>query len=192
MTVRKTLLAASAAALMCTPAWALPSQASSHATGHAPSTTPVRPPSTTPNDTDTGKGTANHSTNPAHHGDSHKCKAHKVAFIVSGTLVTKKAPIITSLKRNTDGTYSGEVTIIVTHTNHHAVGEKEPPEKTYSVTNVHVTFGLADTNKDGSVGLDDLKEGDSVRLIGKVTALAKKCDQKGFTPEKTIRKALFT
>jgi hypothetical protein len=200
MTLRKTLLAASAAALMSTPAWALPSQASSHATGHPPSTTPVGPPSTTPvgppsttpNDTDNGRGTAKHPSSPGHHGNSHKCKAHKVAFIVSGTLVTKKTPITTSLKKNSDGTYSGEVTIIVTHTNHHAVGEKEPPEKTYSVTDVHVTFGLADTNKDGSVGLDDLMEGDSVRLIGKITTLAKKCDQKGFTPEKTIRKVVFT
>ena len=52
---------------------------------------------------------------------------------------------------------------------------------------VHLTFGLADTNSDGSVGLDDLAKGDRVHLIGKITALAKKCSQTGFTATTTIR-----
>ena len=42
MIVKKVLLVASAAALMSTPAWALPGQApSNHGTAHAPSSTPV-------------------------------------------------------------------------------------------------------------------------------------------------------
>jgi hypothetical protein len=189
--IRKTLLAASAAALMSTPAWALPSQASTHATGHGPSTTPVGPPSTTPNNVDNpgkGHGNSNKSGTSGTHGKSHKCKPHSVGFIVSGTFVSQ------TLTLNSDGTYSGELKVNVTHTNHHAVGEKEEKvtvEKTYPLTKVRVAFGLADTNADGSVALDDLKVGDRVMLIGKVTKLAKKCDHSKFTAQKTIRKVVF-
>jgi hypothetical protein len=188
MIVRKTLLAAAAAALMSTPAWALPSQASTHATGHGPSTTPVGPPSTTPNDVDNpgkGHGHGNQSGTPGTHGKSHKCKPHRVGFIVSATLVSQ------ALTLNSDGTYSGEVVVTVTHTNHHAGEEKVTTEKTYPLTKVHVTFGLADTNSDGGVALDDLAKGDRVMLIGKITKLAKKCDHSNFTAQKTIRKLVF-
>jgi len=183
--IRKMLLAASAAALMSTPAWALPSQASTHATGHGPSTTPnnVKKPGN-------GHSNSNQSGPSGTHGKSHKCKPQSVGFIVSGTL----AAVPPALTLNTDGTYSGELKVNVTHTNHHAVGEKEEKvtiEKTYPLTKVHVTFGLADTNSDGSVGLDDLKVGDRVMLIGKVTKLAKKCDHSKFTAQKTIRKVVF-
>jgi hypothetical protein len=215
MIVKKILLAASAAALISTPAWALPSQApSNQGTAHAPSTTPVGPPSTTPNNTDNpgstnrsshadhsgdngqghkGNGSDNHGQSkgsdnppnkPSHPGQSHKCKPHKVGYVASGTLVNQ------TLTKNADGTYSGEVTVKVTHTNHHAAGDLGAT-KAYKVQNVHVTFGLADTNKDGSVGLDDLKEGDRVKLIGKITALAKKCPTGEFKPTTTIRRIVF-
>jgi hypothetical protein len=107
-----------------------------------------------------------------------------VAYIVSGTLVVQ------TLTKNADGSYSGTLEVEVTHTNHHAAGDNNTT-KPYTVANVHVTFGLADTNADGSVGLDDLKEGDRVKLIGKITTLAKKCSQSGFTAETTIRKIVF-
>ncbi|HWY90673.1 MAG TPA: hypothetical protein VNY31_08380 [Solirubrobacteraceae bacterium] len=215
MIVKKVLLVASAAALMSTPAWALPSQApSNQGTAHAPSTTPVGPPSTTPANTN-NPGAANRSSHgdhsgengeghkgngsersvqsngsddppnkPSHPGKSHKCKPHNVGYVASGTLVSQ------TLTKNADGTYSGEVTVKVTHANHHAIGDLGTT-KTYKVENVHVTFGLMDTNKDGSVGLDDLKEGDRVKLIGKIAALAKRCDQSGFTATMTIRKVVF-
>jgi len=188
MIVRKTLLAAAAAALMSTPAWALPSQASTHATGHGPSTTPVGPPSTTPKDVKNPGHGHGHGNQSGTHGKSHKCKPQSVGFIVSGTFVSQ------TLTLSSDGTYSGNVVVTVTHTNHHAVGEKEAKvtvEKTYPLTKVHVTFGLADTNANGSTGLDDLKVGDRVMLIGKVTKLAKKCDNSKFTAQKTIRKVVF-
>jgi hypothetical protein len=110
-----------------------------------------------------------------------------VGFIVAGTLVSQK------LTANSDGTYTGEVTVKVTHTNHHAVGEKEVTvEKTYSLTSAHLTFGLTDTNSDGSIGLDDLAAGDRVMLIGKVTKLANKhCDHSKFAADKTIRRVVF-
>jgi hypothetical protein len=104
--------------------------------------------------------------------------------VASGTLVSQ------TLTKNADGSYSGEVTVKVKRTNHHGAGD-EGTTKTYKAENVHVTFGLADTNSDGSVGLDDLKAGDRVKLIGKITALAKKCSQSGFTATTTIRKIVF-
>jgi hypothetical protein len=212
MIVRKILLAASAAALMSTPAWALPSQAPSNpGTAHAPSTTPVGPPSTTPNNTD-NPGSANRNSHAnkgakgssgsndsqgsksgdkgkgkgksGHPGQSHKCTPRKVGYVASGTLVKQ------TLTKNADGTYSGEVEVEVIRTNHHAAADRG---KTivYKVMNVHVTFGLTDTNSDGSVGLDDLAKGDRVHLNGKITALAKKCAQSGFTAETTIRRIIF-
>ena len=189
MTGRRTMLVASAAALMSTPIWAIPSQASpDHANGHPPRTTPAGPPHPSPTDADEhghGKGKG-HSNGAAQPGTSHKCSPHKVAFVVSGRLVHQ------TLVKNSDGTYTGTVTLKVTHTNRHAAGEKQgAPEKTYSLTSVRVTFGLRDVNGDGTVGLDDVKEGDRAKLIGKVTKLAKKCNSGTFTPQTTIRKVLF-
>jgi hypothetical protein len=199
MTVRKTLLAAGTAALVGAPAWALPSQALSHPSG---------PPSSTPNNltnpgashrsssaTDAledhaqqGKHEENSGSNSSgSQGKSHKCKPHKVAYVASGVLVSQR------LEKNTDGTYSGEVTVEVKQTNRHARTVKGTT-KTYTkeeVEKVHVTFGLADTNNDGSVGLDDLKAGDRVTLIGKITTLAKKCDHTGFTAKTAIRHIVF-
>jgi hypothetical protein len=212
MIVKKVLLAASAAALMSTPAWALPSRApSNQGSDHAPSTTPVGPPSTTPNNTDNpgaanrsqkgsekgngGSGDGNKGNHGAdnqgsahtrgHPGQSHKCTHHKVAYVASGTLVSQ------TLSKNSDGAYSGEVTVKVTHTNHHAIGDEGATKAYKNLENVHVTFALADTNNDGSVGLDDLKEGDRVRLIGKITTLAKRCSQSGFMSTTTIRRIVF-
>jgi hypothetical protein len=203
MTVRKLLLVAATAALMSTPAWALPGLApADQGKGHGP-------PSTVPNNTSnpgsshrSPEGTENTGGNqnngngqgdnrqgkgqngkPSHPGNSHKCMPHKVGYVVSGTLASQ------TLTKNADGTYSGIVTVVIKHTNHHAAGDTGT--KPYTVTNVHVTFGLADTNNDGSVGLDDLKAGDQVKLTGKITTLAKKCDQTGFMATTTIRKIVF-
>jgi hypothetical protein len=195
MTVKRILLAASAAALMSSPAWALPSL--------APADPGKGPPRTTPNNTHnpgsshrSAEGTENaggkgqdgngHSGKPSHPGNSHKCKPHNVAYVASGTLV--------SLVKNADGIHIDGMTVEVKRTNHHAAGDKGM--KTYTKTqleNVRVTFGdLADINTDGSVGLDDLKAGDQVKLIGKITTLAKKCSQTGFTATTTIRKIVFS
>jgi hypothetical protein len=82
------------------------------------------------------------------------------------------------------------VTVSVTHTNHHAAGD-EGTTKTYVVADVRVKLGLADTNHDGTVGLDDLQAGDRVKVIGQITVLAKKCDQSNFTAQTTIRRVVF-
>jgi hypothetical protein len=190
--IRKTLFAAALAALMSTPAWAIADPSSTGvAHGHAPSTTPVGAPGNhpgEPGERGQGKGP---SDNHGQSGNSHRCRPVHVGFIVSGTLVSQK------LTANSDGTYTGEITVKVTHTNHHAVTEKEKEvtttERTYSLTSAHVTFGLTDANSDGTVGLDDLIEGDRVMLVGKVTKLANKhCDRSKFTSEKTIRRLIFS
>jgi len=182
MTIRKTMLAASAAALMSIPVWAIPSQASSsNANGHVPKTTPVGPPGNRPADADEhglakGKGL---SGAPSNHGKKHKCAPHKVAFIVSGTLVE-----LVGFHENTDGTFSGEIKLTVTHKNHHATSEPS-----YTLTNVHVTFGLSDVNNDGKRNLEDVKLGDRVKLIGALASVAKKCPKTTAAP--TFRKVVF-
>ena len=190
MTVRKTLLALATATAMSAPAWVLPGQALSH---------PFGPPSATPNNTtnpgakhrsaaandaiedkaDKGK----HETSSS--GRYHKCKPHGVAYVASGTLESW------SLTENSDGTYNGTVTVLVTHTNHHAAGDKSATPKEYKVENVRVTFGISDTDKDGTAGTDDLAKGDSVKLIGKITTLAKKCNHEGFKPTTTVHHIVF-
>ncbi len=124
------------------------------------------------------------SEHPAHPGKPHKCMAHNVAYIVSGTLVSQ------ALSKNADGTYSGTVTVSVAHTNRHAAAAKGMTE-TYTLTDAHPTLALRDTNNDGSVGLDDLAAGDRVKAIGKITTLSKKCDQSKFTSQTTIREVIF-
>ena len=187
MIVKKLLLIASAAALMTTPAWAGPGR---------PNQGSVHP---TPNDTgnpghhhgENGAGHENHNSQrpkhpskPSHPGQSHKCKPHSVAYVASGTFVSQM------LAKGPNGRYSGSVTIKVTHTNRHAAADNGTT-KAYPVENVKIVFALADTNKDGSVGLDDLKVGDRARVIGKITTLAKHCNQSGFTATTTIRQIIF-
>lgn len=236
MILRKTLLVASAVALISTPTWALADQnPSEHGAKHAPSTTPAGPPSTTPNNTD-NPGAANRSQNgnqsaddgtgdqgnhrsgqdnqgqgndhpgkpehpshpqhpghpehpsppnhPSHPGKSHKCMPRNVAYIVSGTLVSQ------TLSKNTDGTYSGSLTVDVTRTNRHAAGD-EGMTKTYTLTDARVKFRVADIDHNGSIGPDDLVAGDRVKVIASITTLSKKCDQNGFTAQMTIGKVIF-
>lgn len=182
--IRKILLAAGAAALMSTPAWAHPGQApSNHGNGHGPSA---------PNNdnhgnqgNDQGKDNGNDQGKKGHgKGHSHKCLAHKVGYVAGGTLVKQ------TLTKNSNGTYSGEVEVMVMHTNRHAVGDKGKTVK-YALENARVTFGMPDTNKDGSVGLDDVVPGDRTHVIGKITALAPRCEAKEFTAVTTVRKVVF-
>jgi hypothetical protein len=180
MTVRKTVLAASAAALMSTPVWAIPSQASpSNANGNAPKTRPVGPPGNRPADEHGLAKGEGHSGAPSTHGKQHKCAPHKVAFIVSGKLVE-----VAGFHENTDGTFSGEMKLTATHKNHHAASEAS-----YTLTNVHVTFGLSDANGDGKRNLEDVRPGDRVKLIGKLAQVTRKCPKTTAAP--TLRKVIF-
>ena len=103
---------------------------------------------------------------------------------MSGTLVSQ------TLSQNANGTYSGAVTVDVTHTNRHAASD-EGMTKTYTLTDARVKLRVADIDHDGSVGLDDLVAGDRVKVIGTITTLPKKCNQSGFTAQTTIHKVIF-
>jgi hypothetical protein len=221
MIVRKILIAAAALALTSTTAWALPSRApSNRGTAHAPTSTPVGPPSATPNNSDnpgsanrhrgaaadTGSSTGNGRSGShgnsggadthgdsrgadtqktgGQHGKSHRCAPHRVGYVAAGSLESQ------TLIENSDGAYSGELEVLVARVNHHAVAAKGKAVK-YAIENVHVTFGLSDTNADGSVGLDDIAKGDRVQLIGRITVLAKKCSQGEFTPVLKIHRIVF-
>lgn len=169
MTIRKILLAAGAAALMSTPAWAHPgSEHGNHGNaGNAP-----------------GNSGEHANKGQGDHGKSHKCRPHRVGYVTSGTLVSQALT-----KDEGANTYSGKLEVAVLHANHPAKGEKNTTV-TYEVSKAHLVFGLQDTNKDGSVGVDDLAAGDRVHVIGKITAVAPKCTGE-FTATKTIRMVVF-
>jgi hypothetical protein len=214
--IRKVLLAACAAALTTSPAWALPGRAPANdGTAHAPSTVPAGPPSTTPaNGSNPGsdeRGShsqqARHQSNAAprshdHPAQSHKCKPHRVAYVAAGLLVDQTlvldggepTPTIATASAAGDHgsrpTYSGDVTIDVKRTNRHARADKGTT-KTYALDHARVLLGLSDQNGDGVVDLGDVVPGSRAKVIGKVTQLAKRCDQTGFTPELRIRKLIL-
>ena len=180
MTAPRTLLLASAAALVSVPAWAAAGAASP---GHGHGATGTAPGQTKDADE---HGSGHSSPTGGHPGKSHKCKPHGVAFVLTGTLEKQ------TLVKNADGTYSGEVELsAITHANHHAKQVKAPFKET--VKNVRVVFSdLTDINSDGSVGIDDAVKGDRAKLIGKITTLAKKCDHTGFEAKITIRQVIFS
>jgi hypothetical protein len=214
--IRKVLIAACAAALVASPAWALPGRAPANdGTAHAPSTTPAGPPATTPaNGSNPGsdeRGShsqqGQHSSNAGprtthtHPPQSHKCKPHRVAYVASGLIAdqslvldgSEPTPTIATASaagdHNPRPTYSGDVTIDVKRTNRHARDDKGTT-KTYTLDHARVLFGLSDQNGDGSVDLLDVVPGSRAKVIGKVTKLARRCDQTDFTPELTIRKLI--
>jgi hypothetical protein len=129
--------------------------------------------------------THSHTTKPHSQSTSHKCKPHKVAWVVRGTLVSQ------ALTKNTDGTYSGTVNIDVTKTNSHSKAEKGKTNSQYTLDHVKAKFIVTDQPPTGTVDETDLRPGDRVKLIGKITTLSKKCDQTGFTATTTIRQVVF-
>ena len=105
---------------------------------------------------------------------SHKCAPHNVAYVASGTIVTWGAT------QNADGTWSGTISVQVKHANHHAASAKGTAA-TFTLTNskVHMSHGVTNPPATGS----------RVQVMGKITTLAKKCSQTGFTPTITIKRA---
>ena len=105
---------------------------------------------------------------------ANKCTPHAVAYRVSGTLVSG------ALTKNTDGTYSGDLKVHVLKANNHAKADKGT-DKTYTLDHAKAKLHGADP---AALATDS-----RVNLKGKVTKLAKKCDQTGFTAVTTIKKA---
>jgi hypothetical protein len=120
-------------------------------------------------------------------GEAKKCKVHRVAWVVRGTVVSH------ALAKNDDGTYSGDVVVQVKRTNRAARDEKADPQpRTYTLDHAKARFSVSDQEPaNGTVDETDVTAGDRVQLAGKVTRLRKKCDQTGFTAETKIRRAKF-
>jgi opacity protein-like surface antigen len=104
---------------------------------------------------------------------SHKCQPHKVAYVVHGKLLSG------SLTKNSDKTWSGTLTVHVTKTNKHAKSQKGT-DQTYNLDHVK---GKVGKGEDPSALTPDSR----VEVQGKITKLAKKCDQTGFTPTVTVK-----
>lgn len=109
---------------------------------------------------------------PAHPVKSHKCVAHKVAYRAYGKFVSWTAT------KNTDGTYTGTITVHVTRANHHATADVGH-DVTYTLTGTKVRFSKT-TNPPAA--------GDRVKLIGKITQVAKKCTDRSGAGTITLRK----
>jgi hypothetical protein len=116
---------------------------------------------------------------------SHKCTPHAVSYKASGTLESQslmqtKGADTTSRR---DDRYSGTLTVDVKKASHHGATGSQ----TYTVDNARVKF--YDANHDHAA--DVPKAGDRVKVKGRITHLAKKCDQTGFTPTVTVRRVEF-
>ena len=113
------------------------------------------------------------------------CTPRAVGYNARGILVSQA--LIQTAGRDTaergDDRYSGELTVDVVKANHRAA----KGEQTYTVTDARVRF--ADANHDDVADVPAL--GDRVKVHGKITRLAKKCDQAGFTPTVTVRNVKF-
>jgi hypothetical protein len=118
------------------------------------------------------------------HGNSHKCKAHSVGYIVAGTLtsygLTQTAGAQTPADKS-DDRYSGTLGLTVTKTNHHANALSGAQQVT--LTDVSVSFG------DGVA--QPPATGSRVKLIGKVTKVGKKCTDQSAAGQVTYRKVTF-
>jgi hypothetical protein len=105
---------------------------------------------------------------------SAKCTPHKVAWIVSGTLVKWSMTLDANGK-----TFSGSLS--VTRTNHHAAGADVSAMTFPAISGAHVLLLGQGVNSSSSPAA-----GSKVKLIGDVTALAQSCSTTGFTPTVTV------
>lgn len=105
-------------------------------------------------------GTPHNGSSPT---QSHKCKAHNVAYVESGTIDATTA----STLAGSNGTWSGTLVIDVTNANHAAMADKGKTV-TYPFTSdtLRVRFGH---------GVTGFTAGERVKLIGKLATVAKNC-----------------
>jgi hypothetical protein len=106
-----------------------------------------------------------------HKGKPHKCAPHQVAYIAHGTLVSFSAT------PGTDGRYSGTIVVSVMRANHHARSTK----------GTQATFTLNDTRVRLAKGLSAPAAGDRVTVVGKITAVAKRCSDQSMAGTVTVR-----
>jgi hypothetical protein len=109
-------------------------------------------------------GPGNHPSKPDHPSTSHKCMAHNVAYVESGTI---DATTLSTLAKNSDGTWTGTLAVDVTRTNH-AARKDNGTIVTPMFTNATLHVNFADT-------ATGFTSGERVKLIGKLATVAKKC-----------------
>ena len=167
---RIALVAAAGVFVAAVPAAAKPPHPT-HPSHPAPAAHPSHPapPATSSNPAPPARPT--HPAHPTHPSTSHKCMPHNEAYIASGTLVSWSAT------KTATGTYSGTVTVHVTAANHHASSGKAS-DVTFTLSNTKVIFGA---------GANPPSAGDAVKVIGRISALGKKCSQTGSKPTVTAR-----
>lgn len=113
---------------------------------------------------------------PAQAAKPKKCTPHAAAYDVKGTLVSGTLSRDAGKKK----TYSGTLTVHVTHTNSAAKADKGQT-KTYTLSHAHVSFG-------GGVNHTSPAAGSRAHVQGTITVLPKKCSTTGFTATVTIKK----
>ncbi len=113
---------------------------------------------------------------PAQAAKPKKCSPHAAAYDVKGTVVSGMLTQDPGKKK----TYSGTLTVKVTHTNAAAKADNGQT-KTYSLSQAHVSFG-------GGVNHTSPAAGSRVHLQGTITVLPKNCPTTGFTAKVTIKK----
>jgi hypothetical protein len=118
-------------------------------------------------------------------GKAHKCQPHAVAYTASGSLESQALTQTqgSGTPTRSDDRYSGSLTVNVKRASHHGATGSQ----TYTVDNARVKF--YDANHDHTA--DVPKAGDRVKVKGRITTLAKKCDSSGFTPTVTVRRVEF-
>jgi hypothetical protein len=105
-----------------------------------------------------------HSSQANHPARSHRCLPHKVAYVEGGT-VDGTTP--STLAKNLDGTWSGDLYVDVVRANHHAKGDK--------MTVVKVSFDNAKLQVHFRGGAAGFTKGERVQLVGKLAVVAKRC-----------------
>lgn len=120
---------------------------------------------------------------------SKRCTPRSVAYVafgayVSSTLTQTQGTATTD--NASDDRWSGTLVVDVKRTNRHGRADKGT-QKEYTLTDARVR--LADRNDDGIA--DVPVAGDRVRVQGKITRLARRCDSTGFTAEVKVRSVGF-
>jgi hypothetical protein len=105
-----------------------------------------------------------HSTGHGGNSGSHKCQAHRRAYVEGGT-VDSVTP--STLAQNSDGTWSGTLVVDVTRANHTAKADRGQT--------VTYTFDSAQLNVRLDGGATGFDSGNRVRLIGKLAKVGRRC-----------------
>ena len=110
------------------------------------------------------------------HGKSHKCRAHAVGYVFAGKVADAAAVT------KTDDGYAGTLTVEVTRANHWARALKGT-QYAVELDGARVRLGKGLTTS--------LPAGTRVQVIGKVTTVAKKCDDKSQAGVVTLKKVVL-